>query len=197
MQKLLHDQYDRNSTNFHRFLTPQQFNEMFGPSAGDYQAVIAFAQSNKLAVIRQVPGRNLINVEAAVADIESAFHIRMQYYKHPVENRIFRCPDAEPALDLKVPVTAIGGLTDFYKPRSRHSLLPASALNPTVMPRNGSYNYPGGGTLFMGNDFRNAFVPGVSLNGAGQTVGLFELDGYTPADITYQLARTSLPFSAG
>ncbi len=184
MQKLLHDQYDRKSTNFHQFLTPQQFNDLFGPSAEDYQAVIAFAQSNNLRVIRQVPGRNLINVEAAAADIESAFHLKLQYYQHPLENRVFRSPDTEPSLDLKVSITAIGGLTDFYKPRSRHHVIPDSALNPAAMPKAGSYNYSGGGTLYMGSDFRHAFVPGVSLNGAGQTVGLFELDGYTPADIT-------------
>ena len=35
----------------------------------------------------------------------------------------------------------------------------------------------------MGNDFRNAYAPGVTLSGAGQVVALFEMDGYYPADI--------------
>jgi subtilase family serine protease len=37
---------------------------------------------------------------------------------------------------------------------------------------------------YLGNDFRNAYLPGSKLNGSGQVVGLFELDGYTSGDIT-------------
>ena len=36
----------------------------------------------------------------------------------------------------------------------------------------------------MGNDFRAAYVPGLALTGAGQSVGLVEFDGYYPSDIT-------------
>ena len=45
----------------------------------------------------------------------------------------------------------------------------------------------------MGADFRNAYVPGVTLNGTGQTVGLFELDGYHANDITTYENDASLP----
>jgi subtilase family serine protease len=38
------------------------------------------------------------------------------------------------------------------------------------------------GDLF-GNDFRNAYVPGTTLTGAGQSVGLVEFDGYFTNDI--------------
>ncbi len=35
----------------------------------------------------------------------------------------------------------------------------------------------------MGDDFRAAYVPGTSLTGAGQTVGLLQFDGFYPSDI--------------
>ena len=38
---------------------------------------------------------------------------------------------------------------------------------------------------YLGADFRKAYVPDTTLNGAGQVVGLFQLDGYTASDITY------------
>jgi hypothetical protein len=47
--------------------------------------------------------------------------------------------------------------------------------------------------LYLGNDFRAAYVPGVTLNGAGQSVALFELDGYYPADITAYETAAHLP----
>ena len=45
----------------------------------------------------------------------------------------------------------------------------------------------------MGNDFRAAYVPGVTLNGAGQMVGLLQFDGYTASDITYYESQAGLP----
>ena len=45
----------------------------------------------------------------------------------------------------------------------------------------------------MGNDFRAAYAPDTSLDGAGQTVGLLQFDGYTASDITYYENQAGLP----
>jgi hypothetical protein len=45
----------------------------------------------------------------------------------------------------------------------------------------------------MGSDFTHAYAPDTQLNGAGQEVGLFENDGYTPSDITAYEATAHLP----
>ena len=45
----------------------------------------------------------------------------------------------------------------------------------------------------MGKDFRTAYVPGVTLTGSGQTVGLLQFDGYTASDITYYETTAGLP----
>ena len=47
----------------------------------------------------------------------------------------------------------------------------------------GEFSGSGPGGYFIGGDFRAAYAPGVTLNGAGQSVGLVELDGYYPSDI--------------
>ena len=44
----------------------------------------------------------------------------------------------------------------------------------TVTPHAGS----GPGGYFIGTDFRNAYVPGTTLDGTGQMVGLVQFDGY-------------------
>ena len=45
----------------------------------------------------------------------------------------------------------------------------------------------------MGSDFRHAYAVGSTLTGSGQVVGLMELDGYTPADITAYESTAGLP----
>src|SRR6266542_2883188 len=54
--------YDPTSTNYHRYLTPEQFTEMFGPLEQDYQAAINFAKANGLTVSGTAPNRMLLNV---------------------------------------------------------------------------------------------------------------------------------------
>jgi subtilase family serine protease len=169
------------SPSFHRYLTPEQFNEKFAPTAADYQAVISFAQANGLMVTHTQPGRTLVSVQGAVADVEKALHVTLRLYPHPTEARQFYAPDAEPSLDLAVPILAISGLNNYVTPHSRVHLLPKGAA---AAPKSGSYNVPGGGTLYMGTDFRHAFASDVTLTGSGQVVGLMELDGFTPDDVT-------------
>src|SRR5690348_1498102 len=50
LDELLRQLYDPASANFHKFLTPQEFTERFGPTEDDYQAVKNFAAANGLAV---------------------------------------------------------------------------------------------------------------------------------------------------
>ena len=188
--KLLKEIQDPASPNFHRYLTAEQFNDSFGPTDKDYQAVIAFAKSHGLNVTTTHPGRTLVGLEGAVSDIEAALHVNLLQYQHPTEARQFFAPDVEPSLDLEIPVVAISGLNDYVKPHSKSHFLPAGEA---AKSKSGSYNNPGGGTLFMGSDFRNAFASGTTLTGAGQVVGLFEYNGYTPGDITAYEAEAGLP----
>ncbi|HZQ45513.1 MAG TPA: immunoglobulin domain-containing protein, partial [Verrucomicrobiae bacterium] len=98
----------------------------------------------------------------------------------------FFAPDTDPTPDLAVPILSVMGLDNFSLPR------PAGLhLRPANMPQQATPN--GGsapdGVSFIGSDFRKAYLPGApnSLNGAGQIVGLFELDGYNTSDIlTYE-----------
>ena len=45
----------------------------------------------------------------------------------------------------------------------------------------------------IGKDFRAAYAPGVSLDGSGESVGIFSLDGYYASDITAYENQAGLP----
>jgi subtilase family serine protease len=69
LTRLLGQLYDPASTNFHQFLTTEQFTESFGPSEQDYQAVIAFANAHGLTVAATYPNRMILDVSASVVEI--------------------------------------------------------------------------------------------------------------------------------
>ncbi|HTI98954.1 MAG TPA: protease pro-enzyme activation domain-containing protein [Dongiaceae bacterium] len=187
LEALLQDLYDPASPNYRHFLTPQEFTARFGPSAADYQAVIQFAQTNGLTVIATHPNRVVLDVTGPVASIESALHVKLQVFPHPHEARNFYAPDASPALDLNVPVLHISGLDNYSLPHPNSILKPK--LSAAASPRSGSA--PGG--AYMGGDFRAAYVPGTSLTGAGQSVGLLQFDGYYSSDITAYASQAGFP----
>jgi subtilase family serine protease len=173
---------------YRHYLTPEEFAARFGPTEQDYQAVIAFAQANGLAVSSTHPNRALLDVGGSVADIEKALHLTMRTYRHPAEARTFYAPEAEPSLDLAVPVLRISGLDNYSLPRPRLQATPLDQL-PDATPNSGS----GPSGTYMGNDFRAAYLPGVALTGSGQTVGLLQFDGYNASDIASYESRTGLP----
>jgi uncharacterized repeat protein (TIGR01451 family) len=189
LDNLLHQIYDPASPNYHHYLTPEQFTEMFGPTPQDYQAVIDFARSHGFTIAATHPNRVLLDVNAPVADIERAFHVTMGVYRHPTEARTFYAPDAEPSIELAVPILDISGLDNYIVPHPM-SLKPTpltQRANPTPAAGSG----PGG--TYMGSDFRAAYIPGVSLTGTGQVVGLLEFDGYYASDITSYETHAGLP----
>jgi len=188
LTNLLHDLYDPASREYRKFLTPEEFTSRFGPSAQDYEAVASFFKAQGFTIKVRHPNRVLLDVEGCVGDIEKALHVTMRQYRHPHEARDFFAPDAEPRLDLNVPILHISGLNDFMLPRpaSLHFKPLGKDLGPVANAGSG----PNG--TYMGVDFRAAYAPGVALTGAGQYVGLVQFDGYYPGDITKYTAQAGL-----
>jgi hypothetical protein len=188
---LLKQIYDPKSPNYHHYLTPEEFTAQFGPSQQDYDTVVQFVRSNGLTVARTDSNRTLIDITGNVGSIEKAFHTTLRSYRHPVENRTFFAPDTDPAINLSVPINHIDGLDNFIIPRP--AIRPATPLSSRTgtKPALGS----GPGQEYMGPDFHAAYAPGVTLNGAGQIVGLFELDGYVSNDIASYERSSDLPIT--
>lgn len=185
---LLRQIYDPTSPKYHHYLTPAQFAQAFGPTAADYQAVAAFAVSNNWVVTGLYPNRSLLDVDASVAEVERALNLTVRVYDHPTEGRTFFAPDREPSLGLRVPVLYISGLDNYMLPHPNYRAVPMSQAD-TNRPALGS----GPGGTYFGSDFRTAYVPGVTLDGSGQKVALFEFDGYYPNDIAQYEGLAGLP----
>ena len=83
LTNLLQQIYQPASTNFRRYLTPDQFTAAYGPMEGDYQAVMDFALAHGLKIAGTHPNRTLLDVNGTVTDIEKTFHVHLRLYQHP------------------------------------------------------------------------------------------------------------------
>ena len=175
LTNLLQQIYDPTSTNYHRYLTPDDFTAQFGPSVQDYQTVINFAQQNGLTVAHTHPNRVLVDVTGTTANVQQAFHITLQTYYDSAAARSFFAPNVNPTVDATLPILNVSGLDNYFIPHPKiHPMTPAANMPNAGSGPSGSY---------QGNDFRKAYVPGTALNGAGQNVGLLQFDGFYPSDI--------------
>jgi uncharacterized repeat protein (TIGR01451 family) len=204
LTNLLQQVYDPSSPNYHKFLTPAEFTAQFGPTEQDYQAVIAFAQQNGLKLVGTHPNRMLVDVSGQPAAVEKAFQVKLNTYRHPSEARDFFAPDREPSVPSGLAVQDISGLDSYRRPHSHYQALPVivssnvvtKAMVPMQPAKSKSNTGSGPFGSYLGNDFRNAYIPGSALNGAGQSVALVQFDGYFASDITaYETlaGRTNIP----
>ncbi len=167
---------DPSSPDFRHFLTVAQFTEEFGPTESDFAAVVAFARAHGLSVAELPANRLIVPIAGTVAQINAAFHVQMNVYQHPTENRTFFSPDREPSLDLAVPVSHISGLDNYSLPKhmSAHTAEGVKAAAVTGSGPGGSY---------LGSDMRAAYYGGTGLDGNGQSVGILEFGGYDLSDV--------------
>lgn len=192
LSNFLAEVYDPSSPNFRKYLTPEEFTARFGPTEKDYAAVKAFASINGLKITGTHGNRLLLDVQGKVADVQRALHINLRKFKHPSEARDFFAPDTEPTVDVSLPVADVSGLNNYQLPKPK--LLKRNSVQANAVPKSGSAS----GGAYLGNDFRAAYVPGTTLTGAGQMVGLLQFDGYYASDITAYASlagggRSSIP----
>lgn len=186
LEDFLRQLYDPTSTNYQRYLSVEQFVARFGPTESDYAKTAAFASSHQLSITASHRNRLILDVQGKVSDVEKAFGIKLHSYKHPREARTFYAPDTEPTVANGVPILHVSGLNNFSIPRPAGL---SRAAGSFAQPQAGA----GPGGTYRGSDFRGAYARGVTLNGAGQMVGLLEFDGYYLADIASYESQAALP----
>ncbi|HEY1658553.1 MAG TPA: S53 family peptidase, partial [Candidatus Sulfotelmatobacter sp.] len=126
--------------------------------------------------------RNRLNIDVtgSVATIEKTFHVSMNVYQHPTENRLFYAPDREPTSASPVQLWHITGLDNYSIPRPNLTRRDVSAQNARSNATIGS----GPSDSFLGSDMRAAYYGATTLTGSGQSVGLLEYAGTDLADLT-------------
>lgn len=183
LSALIAAQNDPNSGLYHRYLTPSEFTERFGPTQATVDQVVAYLRSQGIVVGAVAPNRLLIDARGSVAAVERAFGVRINTYR--VKGRTVYAPAGDPSVpsSLANVILNVGGL-DNAGVYHRSSSLAAG-------PKAGSG--PGGG--YTPSELRTAYDMNSlvsSYNGSGQTVAIFELDGYTASDVNAYLSYYGL-----
>jgi Pro-kumamolisin, activation domain len=176
---------DPRSAGYRQYLSASEFAERFGPTQEDYDRLIGYLEQKGFVVTGKHANRMILDVTGSVGAINKTLHISLTAFDHPARGRFF-APDRDPSLDNEIQVLDIAGLDNFVLPAPMDlKSIPLASAIPFV-----SGSGPSG--LFVGNDFRAAYAPGVTLTGAGQTIGLVEFDGFYAADVVSNFKQAGL-----
>jgi subtilase family serine protease len=139
LDKLLAEQQDKKSPNYHQWLTPEEFGEQFGPSEQDIQTVRSWLQSQGFTVNEVTNGRTVIDFSGNASQVQSAFHTTIHRYVLPNgEQHWANSSDPQIPAALASVVGGIRSLHNFF-PKPAHHVAPHPAFtysfqncNPTA-----------------------------------------------------------------
>src|ERR1700686_3985009 len=80
LQQFLEDQQNKLSPNYHRWLTPEQFGQQYGPADADIQTVTDWLLSQGFSQISAGPGRMVIEFSGNAGQVRSAFHTEIHRF---------------------------------------------------------------------------------------------------------------------
>jgi kumamolisin len=175
--------YTPGSPTYHQFITPAEFKSRYAPSAEQAKAVAAYLQSQGLTGVSVDASGMSVHAKGVASSLGNAFGTEIHSYTSATGTS-YRAPAYELQVPAGLKIAAVLGLQNLTK---RHG----HAVKLTTQPAHPLAGTGEGGG-YSASDIRKAYnVPEGA--GAGQTLALFELDGYDASDITAYESQNSLP----
>jgi hypothetical protein len=183
LQALLAAQQNPSSASYHKWLSPAQFGQQFGMSAGDLAQVSAWLQQEGFTVTSVAQSSNAIGFSGSVASVERAFQTQIHNYSvHGETHYANATPISIPAA-LGGLVNSVHGLDDFK--------LKARVQKPKFTSGLTGGHYIAPGDLAVIYDINPLYTAGYT--GKGITLAVVGQTDIVPADITDFRAAAGLP----
>jgi subtilase family serine protease len=118
VEQFISRQYDPHSPDFHRWLTPQQFGQSFGPSIEDTRKVTQWLTNHGFTVNRVPAGGLFVDFSGSAGRVAAAFHTEIHRYG---QNHYANSADPSIPTALAPVVSGFRSLNDFHpQPLARH-----------------------------------------------------------------------------
>ena len=114
LRKMLDDQQDPASPNYHKWLSPEQYGQQFGPADADIQTVTAWLQSHGFEV-GTTKGRTVLEFSGSASQVQGAFHTSIHKYIVNGEQHWANATDPQIPTALTPAVAGIDSLHNFRK----------------------------------------------------------------------------------
>jgi subtilase family serine protease len=189
LNKLLAEQQDRSSRNYHKWLTPAQYGEQFGLSQNDMNKITAWLKSQGFVILSIGGGRNTVIFSGTAAQVQSAFKSEIHRYNVDGEEHFANSTPLMVPSALSGIVTGIRGTHNFLMHASSTGRLNAA---PGVGPRTRSDYYDGNfifpnflspADVALMYDINGLYSASPAIDGTGEKLAIINRTDIFLADI--------------
>ena len=210
LDTLVAQQSDRSSANYHRWLSPTEFGQQFGPSDADIAQVTSWLRAEGLTVDKVSNGRVTIEFSGAAAQVQAAFHTEIHNYMVNGEMHVANNSDPSIPEALTPVVAGVSSLNNFFaKPQSVEGRrVRRDSRTGAITPADGNGNQPSaeftrvnssGATIEDVTPYDFATIYNLlplwnsNINGAGQTIAIAGESDINKADVATFQSTFGLP----
>lgn len=178
LRQFLADVHNPGSAAYHKWVTPTQFGELFGPADSDIQAAESWLSSHGFRVARVTNSKSLIEFSGTAARVREAFHSEIHQYN--INGEIHYAN----ATELTIPeaiAPLVGGVSPMNNFRAKPALRSAGPASYSRATREATplFTIPSGGSSIFAiapEDFATQYDLGLpykaGFNGTGRTIGI-------------------------
>lgn len=175
LRTLLDDQQDKNSPNYHKWVTPEQYGKLFGPSDADMQTITSWLQSHGFEV-GATKGRSVLEFSGSASQVQEAFHTTIHKYVVNGEQHWANSSDPMIPTALTPAVAGVYTLHNFLKKPHYRLAKEKGIITPGKPPR---INLQGGGHALSPGDYAAIYninplynASPTPINGNGISIGI-------------------------
>jgi len=201
LRQLMDEQLSKESPNFHKWLTPQQFGQQFGPADADIQTITDWLTRQGFQQIKVGAGRTAIEFSGNVGQVRNAFHTEIHQFKVNGEARQANVSDPQIPAALTSVVAGIVSLHNFPRKSFKrdagiHSATRDSQGNPQFTTTSGCGTNNAQPCYVLGPaDFAKVYNIPSSLDGTGQQIAIVADSNINPQDVTDFRTLFGLPLT--
>ena len=179
LERLLAEQLDPASPNYHRWLTPEEYGRQFGIPDDERNAVLAWLQRNGFAIEDVPKGRGWIGFSGTVAQVERTFRTEMRDFVAGGQLHRGNVRDPQVPRALTDVVGGVVSLHDFFKLSRPRTALAPPRPEPAINLSDGSKAL---GPADFATIYNTAPLLASGVDGRGQTIAVVSRTNIKLAD---------------
>ena len=178
LKTLITQMHTPGTASYHKWLTPEQFGQQFGPSDQDVATLEAWLQAKGFSVTKVNPGKQTLEIAGNVSQFRAAFNTQIRKYSVNGETHYANANDPQIPVALAPVFGGFASLNNFRPRRQSQVMGQASydtktgkAIPHWTYGTNSGFTFPlSPGDYALQYDLAPLYAAGV--NGTGQTIAV-------------------------
>jgi Pro-kumamolisin, activation domain/Bacterial Ig-like domain (group 3) len=196
LRRIIDEQQDKKTTNYHQWVTPEEFGNAFGAHDDDIQQVSAWLAKQGFKVENVTKGKRVIQFSGTSGQVEHAFQTSMHTYEFKGETHASNSTEISVPEALAPVIAGVNGLHNFFRKSHMVGAQKISDLQDYL--RLGPAYTSSSSVHYVGpSDFATIYntapLLAAGINGTGQTIAVVGRTDILMSDVQTYRQLFNLP----